>query len=284
MGRSPNPEILNQKLAAAEAFQVAGGIENWDKSIAAYEVIIAGYGPIADALNGLGVPLRMRNRQPEAIATFTYARALALREGDLAGQLTAVNGLIDAWRTGSRCPDFPYPHYVPLENRLAYLHTVAGSFIPETDVLMAYMPNPNLAEVEAYNQRGLLYNDMGDPKRALESYTIAASRARALVATGTTNVKFQNRLARTLTIMGVSLLRVGDVDKALANQQESLTIYLQVDDMRGIGNAGASAMDALGEKQDYASARKLAEDLLPKVEKDPEAQRMLSERLAKLPQ
>ncbi|EKD84893.1 MAG: hypothetical protein ACD_38C00146G0025, partial [uncultured bacterium] len=276
-------EGLQDKLVAAEALQVKGGTDNWDQSIKAYEAIITEQGPSSVVLNGLGVPLRMRNRQPEAIATFTYARALALKERDLEAQLTAVNGLIDAWRTGNRCPTFPYPFYVEKEERLPYLHTVAQSFIPDTDAIMSQMRGLNLTRVEAYNQRGLLYNDMGDIEGALAEYREATRRARMLTETDPSNDRYQNRLARALTTMGVSLLRNGDVDGALAGQQESLGIYLQVDDMRGVGNAGAGVIDALDAKQDYAAARKLAKDLLPKVEQDPESVRMLTERLAKLP-
>lgn len=277
-------ENLEQKLAAAEALQVGGGTEKWNNSANSYEAIIAEYGPTPAVLNGLGVPLRMLNRHPEAIATFTYARALALQTKDLEQAVLADAGLIDAWRTANRCPDFLYPSYVMPENRRAYLHTIAASFIPETDVLMAYISGPSLPKVEAFTQRGLLANDMGNLQDALESYNVAISRARVLVKSDPNNAKFQNRLARTLTVMGVSLQTVENLDEALKCQKESYSIYRQWSpDLRGVGNSGTGVADIFVAKGDYDAARQLYKELLSETEKDPETHQMIAERLAKLP-
>lgn len=252
------PDILTQRLEAAKSLQVAGGNENWDASIAAYEATIEEFGINTGSLNGMGVPLRMRKRHPEAIQAFTLARGLAQKANDQEAELTAVTGLMDAWRTADRCAVFPYPQYITEDKRKSYLHTISASFIPDTKSLMAQITSPSLAQVEAWtNGIGLIYNDMGNLQEALQAYGQAEEIARQLLETNPQNIDFKNRLARTLTTKGEAQEGLGDLNSALDSLSESLDLQIQLGDLRGIGNAKVSKGRVLRKMGNLDDARDL---------------------------
>ncbi|MDO8573454.1 MAG: tetratricopeptide repeat protein [Candidatus Daviesbacteria bacterium] len=239
------PEIFNQRLEAARALQVAGGSENWNRAVSTCENLLDEFGLDPRVLNVMGVPLRMLNRQYEAIQAFSLAAA---KTDDWEVRLTAISGLIDAWRTAGRDKTFPVPQYVKETEKTAYLHTSALFFIPiaesvMTDAMSNLGINSNLAYVEAYTQFGLLYNDMGMSPEALDAYTTAEDNARKLVTTDTDNGRYQNRLARVLHVKGVTQQTMGMIREARASQDEALPIFRKQGDMQNLCNVLASEGD-----------------------------------------
>lgn len=273
------PNILTEQFMKAQALQVAG---KWQDSVDTYTKLEEEFGADARIFNGRGVAWRMLRNPAAAIADFTQARKLAQAE-----ELTAVVGLIDAYRTANRDPNFnPWSDVQP-ENLQARLLQEAQVYMTEAEAILEKMPEPSLAKVNALTNFGLLHNDMGNLPQALDAYTQAEDIVRKLVAADPQNIDFQNRLARALTVKGITQEGSGLLEEAVASQEESLEIYKNLGDLRGLGNARLSLGDLFVKQGDIEAAKELYKQAKAGVEKDdevidPDIHHLTVERLAKL--
>lgn len=245
------PDILTEQLRGAQALQVAG---RWQESADAYTQSEQQLGADTRIFNGRGVAWRMLRNPAAAIADFTQARDLAQNQGNQEEQLTAEVGLIDAWRVANRNPNFnPWTDVQP-EDLQARFYQEAQAHMAAAQSLMDNMPKPSLAKVNAYTNFGLLHENMGNFPQSLEAYNQAESIIRALAEANPQSIDFQNRLARTLTVKGVTQERLGFLKDAAASQKESLGIYETLGDFRGLGNARISLGDVLRKLNDPQDA------------------------------
>ncbi len=278
------PEILTQQLEATKALQVAG---SWQAAIESYTSLEQQFGKDTRILNGRGVCWRMLRNPASAIADFTQARDLARAQHSLDENLIAAVGLIDAYRTANRDPKFnPWPDVQP-ENLQARLYQEAQVYMVTAYAIMDRMPESSLAKVNAFTNFGLLHNDMGNLPQALNVYTQAESIARELVVADPQNIDFQNRLARTLTVKGVTQENLGQLDDALVSQKEALYLYKKLGDLRGVGNSTISMGDVLAKQDNTDAAKVLYEQAKTGATKgseiiDPDIYDLAVERLAKL--
>lgn len=246
------PNLLTEQLKEAQSLQVAG---RWQESSDAYTQLEQSLGADTRIFNGRGVAWRMLRNPAAAIADFTQAKDLAQNQGNQEEQLTAEVGLIDAWRVANRNPNFnPWTDVQP-ENLQARFYQEAQTHMAAAQSLMDNMPRPSLAKVNAYTNFGLLHENMGNFPQSLETYNQAESIIRALAETDPKNIDFQNRLARTLTVKGVTQERLGFLEDAVASQKESLGIYETLGDFRGLGNAKISLGDILRKLNDPQEAK-----------------------------
>lgn len=235
-------DLLTEQLRGAQALQVAG---RWQESADAYTQLEQLLGADTRIFNGRGVAWRMLRNPAAAIFDFTLARDLAKAQGNQEEQLTAEVGLIDAWRVANRDPNFnPWTDVQP-ENLQARFYQEAQAHMTAAQFLMDKMPKPSLAKVNAFTNFGLLHENMGNFPQSLEAYNQAKSIIRALAKADPQNIDFQNRLARTLTVKGVTQERLGLLKDAVASQEKSLNIYESLGDLRGLGNVRVSLGDVL---------------------------------------
>lgn len=282
---SRTPDILTEQLKSAQSLQVTG---RWQESVDAYTSLLEQFGANAHILNGRGVPLRMLKHAALAIADFTRAKELAKTSGDQEQELTAIVGLIDAFRTGNRDLNFnPWPDVQPadLQQRL---YQQAESYVVEAETLITQMPaRESIAKINAFTNFGLLYDNMENPQKALESYAKAETIARQLIGTDPANIDFQNRLARTLTNKGVAEEKTGFSEEAWISQFEALTIYLRLGDLRGVGNSMISLGDVMNMLRNPNVARYLYEQAREGSKKggeivDPDIHNLAISRLTQL--
>lgn len=240
-----------------KGLEKAGILENQNKhqeAIEAYTALEREYGEDPRIYNGRGICFRMLKDPAAAIADFTHAQELAIIFHNKEEELNAKVGLIDAWRTADRNPNFnPWQDIQPQDSRVEFFKR-AQNFMVEAKVLMGTMPESSLATIHAYTNFGLLHHDMGDLQTASVDYTKATHLARHLVAKDPNNPVYVDRLARALTTQGVNQLELGDISGARASQDEALAIYIASGNERGFGNAGIGMGDVLLGQNQFKSS------------------------------
>lgn len=239
------PDILNTYVELLQGYSAGG--KWWETIATATTVLELTKGNHTEALNHRGRAHRCTKNQYFAILDFKNARRLARKESNQELELIATVGLVDAWRTSSRDPNFLYPERYQTEkekNEYGLKQAVRWARIAQS--LINQMPAGfTEAKAAAYDNFGLLFTEpnIGNHQKALEAYLPAEDGLRKLLENDPKNLSLQERLARTVHLKGIALENLGRLPEAEARQRESLETSQRMEHRRNIGNASISLGD-----------------------------------------
>lgn len=284
-----SPERPNNLRNLRKEARVCSAAGQWDKVINACTEILVRAPEDVESLNERGRAFRCVGNRRLALQDFGQAVEISKASGDLEGQLTATVGQIDAWRTADRDADFPYPaNVVTPEEKRAYGYQHAIAYADEAQVLLSAMPAGfSEAKGHAYNNFGLLFNEVKDYARALQAYTDAETGIRDLLRTKPRNLSLKEKLARTIHLKGIALEYLGQLPEAEACQRESLEMSLRTGNVKNIGNPSVSLGDVLiktgrvDEGYDYYGRAKAVSEKEDGTIADQEIHQLAVERLSR---
>ncbi len=239
------PDILKTHEESLRGYSAGG--KWWETIATATMVLELTKGKHTEAFSHRGRALRCTKNQSFAIPDFQNARRLARKESNQELELIATVGLVDAWRTSSRDPNFPYPERYQTEkekNEYGLKQAIRWAKIAQS--LINQMPAGfTEAKAAAYDNFGLLFTEpnIGNHQKALEAYLPAEDGLRKLLEDNPKNLSLQERLARTVHLKGISLENLGRLPEAEVCQRESLEISQRMEHRRNIGNASISLGD-----------------------------------------
>lgn len=238
------PENLEVLRTQARAFSAAG---KWDDVISLRSEILEASPEDVESLNERGRSYRCMRKQHMALGDFQTAITCARTARDQEGELIGVIGLVDAWRTAHRDPEFPYPKGITTEGeRKEFGYREAVSYADQARALIAQMPKGFTdAKGHAYNNFGLLFVEVKDYNKALLAYTDAETGIRELLGNNPQDLSLQERLARAVHLKGIALENLGQLTEAEIAQRESLEMSVKLGHVKDTGNAANGLSDVL---------------------------------------
>lgn len=193
------------------------------------------------ALNTRGLAYRMLNDYVKAEQDFQNARNI----GDQEQVLIATVGLVDLYRTGNRDRS---------RNFARDLHE-ATLYADSAKEIMDLIDEWTLAKVKAWENFGLLFLEKDQKEVARQAYQKSREGCESLEQREPDNIDVKKQLARLTHLEGVLVEESGNDIEALAKQLNAFNAYMELKDVRGMGNCAlsmANIYEKIGDPQDAA--------------------------------
>lgn len=244
--RENRPGPVDAAIAHSRQLQLGG---KWPEATVHLTQLLSGeLQPIemTAVLNERAVTYRVPGNYTAAEADFNRARIMAVRTGDLEGEVTAVVGLLDLARTAEYAKGYQKGKDLQLAQVLR----------TNAEAVLQKMPEGwSVGKINALTQFGLLDHELGKDKEAIGTYTEAEEGCKVLLSEQPNDTYLQNRLIRTLHLKALAQNALGQVDEAITSQTEVLEVYKKLGDVRGIANTSLALARAFRGINNLSAAR-----------------------------
>lgn len=159
---------------------------------------------------------------------FKEALELTDKQNDVSGELTALSGLMDLYRTGNRdeCFEKQIPKALEIETDIK-------------EILSLHPKEHSLGQAQAYENLGLLEleNWKGHEPNYKQSLIYYEKALETIERLDTDDNQVLNRKARILSIIGIPLNKLKKYEEGISYLEEALKVNIQLGNIRGKENA-----------------------------------------------
>lgn len=179
---------------------------------------------------GLAYRLIQTPQREYARAEIDFKEALELtdKQNDVSGELTALSGLMDLYRTGNRdeCFEKQIPKALEIETDIK-------------EILSLHPKEHSLGQAQAYENLGLLEleNWKGHEPNYKQSLIYYEKALETIERLDTDDNQVLNRKARILSIIGIPLNKLKKYEEGKNYLEEALEVNIQLGNIRGKENA-----------------------------------------------